>query len=1096
MQELIRQRRRAGFVGRSDERAAFRANFDVPPEDERHRFLFHVHGNAGVGKTFLVRELEQLAREKGALTAYVDESVGSVPEAMAAVSRQFASQGHRFKELDRLLATHRERRHEAEAAAVAPLEPEPEGPSTGSVAVTRAGLVGLGMVPGVGAFAGALDATQLAQGADRLRAGLSARFRNQEDVQLVLSPERVLTPVLLSELSDAASAAPGIVLFFDTYERTGPFLDGWLYEVMTTDRYGALPATVVVVTAGQRPFDTPRWGGFADFVMDVPLGPFTESEARGLLAGKGVVAEPVVEEVMRLTGGLPVLVSTLAEQRPTDPDGIGDLSATAVERFLKWEQDPVRRAAALACALPRRIDMDVFRAAVGCPGEEADALFGWLRGLPFVDDRGDRVRYHDLVREPMLRLQRRRSPRGWAEHHERLAGVFGRWRAETESDLRSGEGWVHESWRELRLEETFHLLCARPLASLGEALRDVVAACTADQVVGRRWARMLEDAGGAADDPALRDWGRRLREALADDTAGVRKAMGLLLARPGVDSGIRADAHALRGRELRNDGDYARALAEYDRAIELDPARASTHYGRGITHRLQGDFPAALAALDRANQLVPDAAWIIAECGETHRLAGRFEEAVVDFDRALALDSTDSNVLASRAVCRHALGQYDEALADFDRALSLDEKATWTLVRRSRLHRARGEWDEAFADLDRGAAVAPDAAWVASERGDAYRLAGRFEEAVAELGRALILTPDYASALAGRGVAHHEVGRSEEAMADLSRAIELDPDYSWALVGRARVRRQLDDSEGMFEDLHRAVEVDPDSNWISAELGDAYRLSGRYEEAIVAFRRVLGQDPAHHWALAALGATHRAMKDYREALRYLDRALETSPGYGWAYGERAQVRRAMGRSEQALADLERYTALETEAVDWARRETIDLLMRCGRWDEALARLAEADRAARPDDGLDTLRTDAHLYAGRWAAARRVAERMRATDLVGGTFNLAFVVGRSQGMRAAEPLWREVARLLGARELNEEQRAVGQGTVSWALGNWTNADRALAEVLAADPGWHVLADLVGVLTELLHSPDADRSRIAPRLAAVTAARDTVQARYAE
>ncbi|MCZ0988674.1 hypothetical protein O1M54_28610 [Streptomyces diastatochromogenes] len=156
-----------------------------------------------------------------------------------------------------------------------------------------------------------------------MKARLSARFRNQEDVQLVLAPERVLTPRLLDELSDITSSVPWLVLFFDTYERTGPYLDGWLHELMTTDRYGALPADVIVVTAGQRPFDTARWGGFADFMTDVPLGPFTEAEARGLLADRGVVAEPVVEEVLRLSGGLPVLVSTLAEARPADPDDVG-----------------------------------------------------------------------------------------------------------------------------------------------------------------------------------------------------------------------------------------------------------------------------------------------------------------------------------------------------------------------------------------------------------------------------------------------------------------------------------------------------------------------------------------------------------------------------------------------------------------------------------------------------------------------------------------------------------------------------------------------------------------------------------------------------
>lgn len=335
MQQLIAQRQRAGFVGRGAERAAFRANFDTPPEDERHRFLFHVHGNAGVGKTFLLRELEQVARERGALTAYVDDGAGSLPEAMEAISRQFAAQGRRLKELDRLLATYRERRHEAERAAVVAEQPvEPEGPSASSATMVRAGVVALGLVPGIGAFAGALDAGQLAQATDRLRADLGARFRSHEDARLVLAPESVLTPVLLDELSQAGSAAPWIVLFLDTYERTGRFLDGWLHSVMTTDRYGALPATTVVVTAGQLPFDTGRWEGFGDFMTDLPLGPFTEPEARDLLAGRGVVAEPVVREVLRLTAGLPVLVSTLAESRPTDPADVGDPSATAVERFV------------------------------------------------------------------------------------------------------------------------------------------------------------------------------------------------------------------------------------------------------------------------------------------------------------------------------------------------------------------------------------------------------------------------------------------------------------------------------------------------------------------------------------------------------------------------------------------------------------------------------------------------------------------------------------------------------------------------------------------------------------------------------------------
>ncbi|MEU6552870.1 tetratricopeptide repeat protein [Streptomyces sp. NPDC046915] len=1093
LQELIQQRSRAGFVGRDAERAAFLANFDLPPGDDRYHFRFHVHGNAGIGKTFLVQELRRLARERGALTAYVDESAGSVPEVLGALCRQFASQGRRLKGLERRLTAYQERRREAEAAA---LVPEPETPSAGSRAAVGLGIAAAeAMVPGGSLLASALPADRLAQGADLLRAGLSARFRNPDDIDLVLTPEKALTPVLLGELRDAASAVPWIVLFFDTYERTGPYLDPWLHEMVTGDEAdGALPATLVVVTAGQRPLDTARWSG-VDSVAEVPLAPFTEAEARRLLAGKGVVAEPVVEEVLRLTGGLPVLVSTLAKNGPGAPDDVHDPSTAAVKRFLRSEPE-VRRDVARICALPRWLDADVVRVLVDRPDDEVDALYEWLTELPFVGERGERVQYHDVVRVPMLRLERRKSRREWVGRHRRLAAAFAEWRTDVGAGRDDEELWADEEWRELRLEETYHLLCARPPAALGEALRLLVRACREDEVVGRRWARMLEDAGDAVDDSTLREWGRELGGVLADDERGVARAMDLLLARPGLDPGGRATAHTLRGRELRHAGDYGRALEEYDRAIELDPELALPHYGRGLVHQLMDDFPAALAALDRADELAPDTSWIIAERAETYRLAARFEEAVTDFSRAIALDPTDAGSLTGRAVCRHILGRYDEALADFNRALSIDEDGLWTLVRRARLRRSRGEPAEAFADFDRAASLAPDVAWVASERGDAYRLVGRFEEAVTELGRAVSLEPGYASALASRGAALHELGRAEEALADLDRAVELVPDYAWALVMRSRVKDRSGDQAGMFEDLRRAVEAEPDVDWISAELGVAYRGAGRYDEAVAVFQRVLEGNPDYDIALAGLGAIHLARRAYTEALPYLDRALAADPEYGWAYVRRARARLAAGRTEQALADLDRCVELESR-TDWARRTGIELLMLCDRWDEASARLTGAERAATPDDDLDDLRVELHRHTGQWAQARRIAERLREREPLIGTFELALTVSRSEGVRSAEALWRELARLVHEDgELEDVHRRQGRCFIGCALADWSEADQGLTEVLAMDSGWDDLANLAAILTELLHSPGTDRPRVTAHLAAVTDARDALQARYAE
>ncbi|WP_328872063.1 tetratricopeptide repeat protein [Streptomyces sp. NBC_00287] len=1066
------------FVGREAERASFLVNFGLPPGDPDRRSRFHVRGDSGVGKTFLVEELKRLARKHGALTAYVDEDAGSVPDALEVISRQFAAQGRRMKSLERRLAVYRERRREAEAALRAQ---EPEPASAGSRTAVELGMGVLETaVPGGALLTRALPADLIAQGADRLRAGLSTRFRNADDIDLVLHPEAALTPVLLRELRAAASAVPRIVLFFDTYERTGPFLDPWLHGLFRKrDEHGGPPDEVVVVTAGQLPLPTGRWNG----VVELPLAPFTDVEARELLAGRGVVAEPVVAEVLRVTGGLPVLVSTLAEKRPDGPEQIEDPSADAVERFLRAEPE-VRHDVARLCALPRWLDGDVFRILVDLPDGELDAQYRWLRGLPFVGERGGRVRYHDVVREPMLRQERLHYPRRWRERHRRLAAAFGEWREDVGESRECEDLWADEEWRALRLEETYHLLCARPTAALADALRLFVEACREDEVEGRRWARMLQDAGTATDHTQSADWGRELGEAL-DDEGGLARALDLLLTRPGLDPRGRAAAHWLRGREWRHEREYGRALEEYDRAIELDPDAPLAHYGRGLTLQLMDDFPPALTALDRADALSPDTGWIIAERAETYRLAGRYEEALADFDRALALDPTDAGSLTGRAVCRHVLGRYDEALADFNRSFAIDDDL-WTLIRRARLRVSRGELEQAYADFDLAVARAPDVAWVASERGDTYRLAGRYEDAVTELGRAISLDPDHASALASRGAALGELGRGEEAHADLDRAIALRPGYAWALVMRSRAKNLNGDEAGMFVDLEAAVAAAPDAVWIRRELGSEYLDAGRHEEAIAALRRCLEQDPEDPNSWAILGAVHRARDDYAEALRHLDRALALSSEYGWAYAQRARVGLATGRTDQALADLDRCVSLDREP-DWARRKAVELLILCDRWGEAEARLT---------DDLDDLSSELHRHAGRWTEALSAAERLRAGDEpLAGHFEVALTVSRSEGLPAAAPLWRELIRLL-PEDLGPLEHAEARCFTGCALSDPTTAEQGLAGVLALDPDWLSLANLASTLTDLKESPGADIPLITVCLEPLVEARDAVQARYAE
>src|SRR5205807_9767458 len=144
----------------------------------------------------------------------------------------------------------------------------------------------------------------------------------------------------------------------------------------------------------------------------------------------------------------------------------GDPTGSAVERVLEWEREPLRRAAALTAALPRQVDEDVLAALLDV--DDASDLFNWLRSLPFVTEQEGHCQYHEVVRAPMLRMLRGRSPRQWRRRHRQLASL--QQESREALGLQDEEAWTDPGWQAHRLEETYHRLCADPVAALPPAL--------------------------------------------------------------------------------------------------------------------------------------------------------------------------------------------------------------------------------------------------------------------------------------------------------------------------------------------------------------------------------------------------------------------------------------------------------------------------------------------------------------------------------------------------------------------------------------------------------------------------------------------------
>ncbi|MEV7982471.1 tetratricopeptide repeat protein [Streptomyces sp. NPDC086519] len=945
-----------------------------------------MHGQAGVGKTSLVRQWETVARERQAVTAYLDDDVHSVIEAMETISTQLGRQQVVLKRFEKLLAVYRQRRHEAEALQIGAAGPEAAGSameagqsppaSVSSMVMAQAGLAGLGLVPGLGAVAGAMDPQQLAQSTDRLRAALSARLRNHDDVQLVLSPVQTLTPVFLRDLAEAAERHDWMVLFFDVFEQTGPVLNTWLRDVLTGEEYGELPVNLVAVLSGQGRLDTRCWGDHLELVAEVPLEVFTEEEARRLLAARGVTDPDVIEVVLQLTGRLPVLVDLLAQTRPHNTGEIGDPSDTAVERFLKWETRPHRRTTALACALPLQLDEDLFRTIA--PETAADE-YAWLRGLPFVTGEAGRCRYHDVVRTPMLRLQRTQSPTHWQQQHTLLADTYQQRRRILEEALSTDQHWADGAWREHRLNETYHRLCADPHQALPGALVQVLHACDQGAAALRRWSQILAQAGTDSDTAALSAWSRSLTPPApdADDTTVLVTALTQLMTAPQLATADQALIRCLRGREHRTANNYQQALADYAASLALNPRLDRAHYGRGLTHLFLSRYGDALADLDRAVALNPDDGEYIAYRGITHRALEHYDDALADLDRAVGLSPDDAWTIAQRGITLRVMERHDDAVADFDRAIGLDPYDAWTIVQRGITLRVMERYDDAVADFNRALELKNTYSLAIAQRGETHRLAGRQDDALADFDRAVELDPDDAWAIGSRGQTHHALGRYEDALADLDRAIELNNSYVWTLNQRGETHRALKHFDDAVADFDRAAELDPDNAWTLAQRGEIRRLQGRYDDALADFDRAVGLDPDDAWTIAERGITHRFMGHYGDALADFDRAVELDSAYAWAIAQRGVTRRALDRDDEALADLDRAVELGPDNA-WALAERGETHRVLGHHEDALA---DFDRAVELDSAYAWAigsRGQTHHALGRYEDA--LADLDRAVEL--------------------------------------------------------------------------------------------------------------------
>jgi len=546
----------------------------------------------------------------------------------------------------------------------------------------RLGLVAGRQLPALSLALEAVDDDAVTRQAGEISAYLASKFRKMEDRELVTNPLGQLTTDFVEGIGALGANLSPVCIFLDTFERTAHFAEPWLQDILGSI-YGEVPDSVVIGVAGQQELSRITWTADEPWIERIRLDVFTDDEANEFLGRAGLTDQRLVNEIYRISRGLPVLVATLAAQSPQSVEDIGDVTGTAIEVFLKWVDDPLRRQLAIDAAHPRILNEDTLRA-IGST-ESFDTDLEWLRSQPFVEERSAGWVYHEVVRGQLLRHKRKEAPSEWGDFQHALHNSYEQRQKRLQGD--ADRPPVHNAeWQALEVEYIYHSVCERD-SNLQNALQNCVAVMGSYPQLAERMADSIISAGDDSQEPRVRAAGIAIRDVVLEEFDLALEGLNYLLDESdALPDAARPYLYRRRGILHSRSGRPEKALADANRAIMGLPGWSVLYADRAIGQLSLQEPHLALESISQGFERVGEndtlRAHLLGLRASAKLMQGHPEEALFDLGDAIELAPDDTDLRYRRGNLLIDLSQTDGAVADFASAMKTDPELTHSSLQR------------------------------------------------------------------------------------------------------------------------------------------------------------------------------------------------------------------------------------------------------------------------------------------------------------------------------------------------------------------------------------------------------------------------------
>ncbi len=182
------------------------------------------------------------------------------------------------------------------------------------------------------------------------------------------------------------------------------------------------------------------------------------------------------------------------------------------------------------------------------------------------------------------------------------------------------------------------------------------------------------------------------------------------------------------------------AEAAAQKALQLDDSLAEAHAALGLIREFRLDWAGVLAEFQRAIELNPGDANAHHWNALALSVAGKNDQAIAEIKLAQELDPRSPIINANVAWCFYLAGNYDESIEQARKTLELDPNFPVAHGYLGQAYLEKEKFEDAFAELRKALSLSGNETSYKAELANAYAVAGRKQEALAILREFLALS--------------------------------------------------------------------------------------------------------------------------------------------------------------------------------------------------------------------------------------------------------------------------------------------------------------------------------------------------------------------